>query len=148
MEKDVDHRRRYNYSAAFVIRLFLSHLEKADQSGSAVYKHGDTCEDSECLTDKARQKQEHKAENEQYRRSGLSDTLRWLLEKDGEWEGTAKALFDNVRAWTGRDPAKNPRMLCTDLKLFTPLMRELEGITYTYIKRGTNKGIHHFSKTS
>ena len=81
---------------------------------------------------------------EQYKRSGLSDTLRWLLEKDGEWEGTAKALFDNVRAWTGRDPAKNTKQLAGDLKLYTPLMKELDGITYYYLKRGTNTGVHHF----
>ena len=134
-------------TAAFVIRLFLSHLEKADQSACAVYKHGDTREDSEGLTDKARKKQKHKPENEQYRRSGLSDTLRWLLEKDGEWEGTAKALFDSVRAWTGRDPAKNTKQLAADLKLYSPLMKELDGVTYYFVRRNANnKGIHHFNK--
>ncbi|MBQ6756034.1 MAG: hypothetical protein IJP43_03695 [Oscillospiraceae bacterium] len=52
-----------------------------------------------------------------------------------------------MRAWTGRDPAKNTKQLAADLKLYSPLMKELDGVTYYFVRRNANnKGIHHFNK--
>lgn len=38
----------------------------------------------------------------------------------------------------------NTKQLAGDLKLYAPLMKELEGVTYYFVKKSHTAGTHHF----
>ena len=83
----------------------------------------------------------------EYENSALVQTIRKLVERNhGSWSGTAKEILEAGKLLTRRFIAESPKDVSAQLKSLSQDMREIDGIIYERVTRGTRGARHHFCK--